>query len=1681
MTAQILAAELGNLIQDSRRKNTELKNAAEKSLQDLKSLPVTSEAQLSADLSRRPHFISPFLIACNTHNAKFSSTGISCLQRLSVSRALPRERLTEILEALKDSVSSSQDVQLKTLQILPSLVQNYPAEVRGDALATVLQICSALQNAKNFAVSNTAAATLQQLVISTFDRVSKEDEKSLEIPTVTEAPAEDRTVSIRPAAHDALKVFHDLNLLLTGERPVFVRFSPIPSTSTLEVIEATLSNHAKIMTTHAEQIHVLRSLLMPTIIRSLSDRLSFPITLRIVRILNLLIRNHLTIMPSECEIALGLLNHMLDPEASSSWKRALCLEVFRGIYSDSRLLLQIYSHFDEQDGKKNIFGDNLASFVRLATEKPAVIGLGQQSSLPANRGDGKDNTSDQAVAEAGALAGVISGPMTENSTGSHAAGISTQWSNLRTPCIEHLDKAEPPAMPETYIYSLVLTCITNVSESLAKFVLPLTVHHEAKSKRKNKSEGNSIPEREQTSPDPPSRRLSRSQSFRKKTIPVNPLTLEEHPAYAYIRTSATLVTECWPAILATCSTFLNAALDSDYYRALVRAIQKVTQVAGLLVLSTPRDAFLTTLAKAAVPSNMVMANVASPKSPPPDHAGSRSSLTVDSLVSQASQALDRNRRPSHEVNNLPMLGARNLLCLRALLNLAIALGPTLHSSWSIVFETLHVADLVMAFSNQGGLRTPVGGARNDSESLSEKIEAETSAVQAAARRLFESTVDFPNESFVEVLQALCGLIQADSSTAQSGEQTPSNTARPKVLHQRRLGSVSGMSLSTEANSRDSAFALNKIGELAGLNEDRLASNPPYESGWDVLVRELVRYSTDDHKATATRLLAADILCRTVKDIAQLSVSDEERDEVQDRILSALQVQISSLHRDDSDNDVYADTDIRIHQIALASLKSVIEHCGESLVAGWVSVFDSLLSVFASDSHSIGSSSGSDPSDPFSGTVQVVSKTLARTAFGTIQLVCSDFLAAVPDTSLSTLLQLLLKFSCQQEDLNMSLTAVTFFWNASDFLHARSDLSQLPTIVNNTGEKESMQHVIQRRAEEGATSALWLLVLMSLSIVTTDRRAELRNTSIQTIQRIFESYVDRLSRDAWMLCLRSVLFSTVEANLSVQSRVRTDSSNVDDEIRAWNDTTKTVLASVSKSIALYLDKVEDASSFGNAWADLLDIFQQYFDCGSHALGAPVFDTITEVLSRVKNAHSLGLASSLKTATVWTSYFERRELWKKTPEDNQEAFIAYAEAFKAIYRLIDDSLKPEDLIQMLRNLEACVIESDEVPYSSDVDSMTTLQTRVIECLSSVRSESEGLPQFLLRTLSNFATLPYTGNTEKRGPTFVALSKASMSLVQTIVLKHVSDESIYTDGAFLSVLTSLEKPIREKYLWHREGKPPTIWQKATSTAVAILSPTLPQINKLSPDPLKSLWAQIIAIINGVTRAQLSTYPPTLLKDETFDIDAFTTLRSLTTHPLGSPSLPDAIRRTYTRNLFETSLLHAPAAGEIPDLIAAPLVDLYKMRLGRTNEPVSTFRPNMAYACLAELFALVAHHDGSPGERPTRIKLAQAAAPYLILRAALPLRTYIADHPLRGRMPQPESQRRELLVVLRGLARLESEPAAIPDAEGVRSRYKKHLHRLYPLVVRAMKVGRGDAEVFGELAGLVDLVGDEFGVLDE
>lgn len=66
-------------------------------------------------------------------------------------------------------------MQIKILQILPLLLQNYGSSLEGDLIAGVLQTCGLLQQIKTPAVANIAAATFQQVVIFVFEKVETED------------------------------------------------------------------------------------------------------------------------------------------------------------------------------------------------------------------------------------------------------------------------------------------------------------------------------------------------------------------------------------------------------------------------------------------------------------------------------------------------------------------------------------------------------------------------------------------------------------------------------------------------------------------------------------------------------------------------------------------------------------------------------------------------------------------------------------------------------------------------------------------------------------------------------------------------------------------------------------------------------------------------------------------------------------------------------------------------------------------------------------------------------------------------------------------------------------------------------------------------------------------------------------------------------------------------------------------------------------------------------------------------------------------------------------------------------------------------------------------------------------------------------------------------------------------
>lgn len=831
----------------------------------------------------------------------------------------------------------------------------------------------------------------------------------------------------------------------------------------LELIESILTDYAETITNHPELLYLCRSCMIPFVMRLISERATFPTTVRAIRLVPLFFGRLLFALASECEMMLSLLNHMLDPDNAVLWKRALCLELFRGIYSDSALVRSLYSHFDEQDEKRNIVGDHLAILVRLASEKPAVIGLGQKSTSSSHS---RDSSIEQATVQADSLIGSIGVAVTI--TEPDAPGISTRWSTLRIPCIEQLDKSEAPALPAAYIYSLALTCITSFSEGLAKFLLPFTLPTEAKGKRRSRvndddDQNDGLSQEDRRGANTAKQQLSRSQSTRSRKSPVNPLTLKGHELYSQICTSSHMVEHCWPALLATYSTFLNATLDSDNYHALIRSFQRFTQVAGLLNLSTPRDAFLTTLGKHSVPPTSPNALATATPKTFPSIGGSESPLQVIHITDKepdtsSSPSLTSGRQRQITDSGPMSISTRNLLCLRALLNLGIALGSLLQKSWLIILETLQHADFILSHSEttrrqvSGHLKQISGSASAiDDNSDAGEYALEITAAKTAATRMFESTSELPDPAFMDILRCLFSLVRnIQIPSAEYLEIIDEDPPSPQLTAGKhyRLPSLHHISNDGVSAIRGNMFVLARLGEIINCNISRFQRRESIENGWDIVTEKLINSLSFKGFSTEIRVEAAGNLNKLILAVAtsQDHRSKDERDEIRKRGLIALLKGISSLYKGNRPGSKIAQScDGEIHRLSLETLRLVLEHCGDSLGLGWDKVFAIITSVFAkSVSGDHIAQDDDDDDDDDDNNYSPRSPKLLQSSFGPLQLICSDFLVSVPHSCLLILLDTLYAFSCQEQDLNVSLTVSTLgrFLSQSVIL-IRSDYHLFP--------------------------------------------------------------------------------------------------------------------------------------------------------------------------------------------------------------------------------------------------------------------------------------------------------------------------------------------------------------------------------------------------------------------------------------------------------------------------------------------------------------------------------------------------------------------------------------------------------------------------------------------------------------
>ena len=1165
--------------------------------------------------------------------------------------------------------------------------------------------------------------------------------------------------------------------------------------------------------------------------------------------------------------------------SSPLWMRVLVLEIFRGLCADFTLMSAFYSRYDDNNNNKNnarpppkpaaggstVFSDLMTAFNRLATEKPAALGQGAAviygSSLGpvVTPGAGAAPSATAASAAASSSSanlvgsssqhqpGVIEGVMgmganlahvagnvvgstvvagaaavAGGGSGAHAPLLSVTGARMRLQCIDQLDKAEPPQIPETYIFLLALQCLASIADGFA--TATLSAHATFSAARKGSESASS------SSPPPPMTTLDYDQLARDDADndddDENATTTSAHTLVLVRKMAET----SWPALLASLSFFMATNLDDDLFADVLEALQNVASVAGVLALQTPRDAFLTSLCKFAVPP-AVVAHMASV-----DSTSSRSNTTSGSLVADSLGLGGGGSGSGGSGVSAPGpvgLSSRNLACVRALVSVAQFLAGSLNAAWFAVFETLQNADFVIRMNAAKGMHrrapggssisqappaTPPRGASSaGGESMSPQAtrnsliasalpsESDENAIQASIAKLFDVSRSIDDDAFKYFVGALCrlngemiGLTMTElGQVVDDGHASPDAQGSSSEADRRRR--ASGISTIRTLRPGEKSFGISKVGIVSQLNMHRLVYRDA-SIGWNVVTAHLLYVQHLSGAAHAIRIQASETLDQILVNAPRnLSTASEElQRRVQTLVLEALASQAQPQPRAPSS------TDVEIRRMALDTLYRILELNGHTFIAGWERIFTILKTACPPPRHSAPTSGVATPAPvdaSFESQTQLSAPesrgsskiaALVRTSFPSLQLICSDFLSALTIEELRLCISTLSEFGKQSEDVNVALTAGGLLWNVSDHLQVKR--------------KEGDNEV--------AHSELWMFMLHQLLSLCKDSRQEVRDGAINILFRSVSMYGTSLSKTTWEAVMWDVLFplldslsATIRNGGETQKALSEGNDQMTSQLdgppirlveKQWDDSKTLALTSLGNILVNYLaTRIIKTARFDDTWTSFIGHVKQSFVDDRPQVATAAMRALEQVLSapideedqpRMRGCHEIVWAACDETGRALDQISHQPSVAgsKTFTQANLEAFVRVVRiVYESGYTTFDLSR----IYRLLAMLKAALMFTKSPDYRPDVDALTAVQASVLDVVASVDLNVAGVPSAVLSDLAEYTTLAFVaafdpvlpdGRKSLTRVTYVALTKAAMPRVLDLFQRHKEDVRVYEDGA-------------------------------------------------------------------------------------------------------------------------------------------------------------------------------------------------------------------------------------------------------------------------------------------------------------
>lgn len=1549
-TIQQLINDLNNLASESRRRNSEIRHACDKAITDLKDYqPQESIHEISQNEIKKD-ILKPFLISCSTGNAKFVTISIPIIHKLIISEIIPVESLNELLGSLKEATNLATDIQLRILQCLPALMQNYNKSITNSQLLKLLGICSSLTSSnKSTVVINTASATLQQLFSNVYDKIEDGGELNNELKIDN-----DEVIKINDSSLEGFKIFNDLCGLIENEKPTyFTEFINIKSLSVLEIIESILSNHKDLFDKHQELCFLVRVKIIPSLLRILNaPNQSFPLTIRTMRIFHVLLASQLDNLEVESEIVLSFLNHMLingnnEPSERDNWVKIAVLEMYRGLFSDFGVIQSIYDKYDSNPKKKNVIQELMSILCTYLLHNAYMMN------------------------------DVVKPPPTslsQNQSSNQHLYLSKQSSNMKISILDHLDKQESPAsIPLNYSIYLTFSILLAFTDGVAKFV-------------NNLSDKSSLSGLE-----------------------------------ANVEFVTSLIENTYPEVSSLFERFIYSYVDNDGFHQLIRTLQKFTHATGLLGLGSLRDGLLNILSKAIIKNLSKNETKTNPTgSSGLQEQGKQLLALGESVVESFSSSLQKHSS-DHDLcaQSQPQIksrsfNSRQVICLRALANLAVSLGSTLQNSWSIIWITFQWCDYYMNGPDEysGYLNNKHMNFTNDM--LPKLTASDLNNIEISKNKFFESINDYQLESFHALIIALTNL----------SDEAFSNTPRAKGKEQQTVKETEedrGQTVSDQmiVCPYNKVYYLKMLGQISQINPNKfLIEN---DKSWDLIRDYFVNLGAKraSHIGYKLRIHIVNTFNGIIKDITHEGFESTENSiniKTSQKSLDGLRGFLDRLFDMGLPNELLVlNCETEMHLLVLTTLHELIDKFDKYYQNSWHTVFRILNTSFRSAE-----------ADKEDNNLKEKIRLVIDSSFNTLKLILDEFMSSLPFDQMHILIETLYNFCHQRYDLNISFSSVSYFWLISDSLKSKI-LSTKETQDFNFKIKTDSEliKIIEHDPKENQTfyKLLDIYLLSTLSKLSTDSRAQVRDGAIQTFFQIIDVHGSLLP--SWDLIYEIVLPTLL--NLQI------DLNNSKFNKKEWIESLNLILSGL---VSLYGKFMMD---FGNSerkqtlkyfWEGLIKYFNRLLELKWVDLNLNSFKSFHDLLVPFSNIPN-GDIEEVRNLLF--------EFWANVPVEYdfvnplyQESLSNLMKCFPPLYKIIKDSLDTEKVNTIINMLNRCARYPVLPSAHLDNTRPSQLQQSVINNLECIDLEDAFMRSSVIQQLSNMLVYPFGTKMrieQKLGaklkdkvtiPTFIAISHLSMHLLKK-KLDEVHDYKVLLKEKTISRLfKSLLEVLKMKAAGIEKKDYTPLWIEANLVLKLIISKLVKDnlVDLRDDKNSTELWKLIVTSVNICFESETDPQQESVNIKQYFELSKIV-LPALMTDPKNETLMIDFIENVYHKSfLYENNDIEDSIKGStnsISELTSALANFNFDNSFGSAKALSIYSNRKTRVMCLKEIIKFSQLNlDSSNG-------LQELSLQYFVCRAAFIFRRFISEEMLRYKSPLPQIQQEELLITIDGILNIQ------------------------------------------------------------